>query len=494
MGGAMTEPRDDAQLPGDGSPTPEPPAEEGPAADSHVAAVASIPPAPTIAAAPPRGQSEPLAEMPIAPPPEGAGEADAPAEALAALAHAPLQSLPSPSASVLGRLRPSAKDPGEQPAGDAREVLDRLRDIATARDQPLIVGLLGFSTSGKTWFLERLKWDLRGSHTINPSWFDRERAYGKRIVGTRGVSLHRFVARRGDGLDRLAGDGAFSFYVVDLEGELFRLAVEAHFASPEMADLLKIVSLCNAHLFVLPAAEYLFADELHDRGELIPGLPSEEALGAILERSGMPAEEREAWRREANEARYTDISVLHESVSELATLIAYVETVGGAETALQNGLTRDTLMDFEQRHGGKSPKPAALVLTMADTLARVIEASPTVDARLKEGGGVSFDEDPIPLVMHFRPEILYRMASSFRWWMVDFVTAWSGHAGGDEPDTRCDQYGMLETVEWFRQVRREAARPNWLAPMSTLTAIRLRSLLDGAFGRQWRRRVLRRRT
>lgn len=386
---------------------------------------------------------------------------------------------------------PEAGRPQPQPAtapGDIGAVLEELRALNKAKPRPLVIGLIGFSTTGKTWFLERLKLELDHSHTIRPNWWDRVSERGSKIQGTRGVSLHRFVFQQPH--KRGASAGGFSFYVLDIEGELYREAVRGHFSNSESADLLETIILCSGYLFILPAAEYLFDDELHERGALIPGLPSEEVLQRAFEMNNIrdPGAIARA-RREMSERRHIQMKVLHNSVTELATLIAYVEKAGDAQTALRQGLSDQKLLDFMEKRGGLCAKPAALVLTMADNMEPVIAASSKVDGRLRAGGGTSYDQDPLVTTMYFKPKILDRLARSFRWWKVEFATAWEGHRGGDEPDTKSAQFGLLEIIEWFWTARRDARPAWWKRRVGTSAAIRLRALLEPGFGRAWRENV-----
>jgi hypothetical protein len=374
---------------------------------------------------------------------------------------------PAPAADAFAdRPRPALADPAQAKTDNAA-VLERLKEITGRRAAPLVIGLMGFSTTGKTWFLERLKAGFQEDFEIEPppQW-SRSRTVGP----TRhGASLHRFSC---------PGNPKRSFYVVDVPGELYRIEMQSGFTGASV-DMLQVIALCNAYAFVVPAAEYLFMQELFDRGALIDGLPSEAHIAA---RGGFTPEAR----RQINEDRYQYIETMHHTLSRLALAIGYVQACGGVEAALAAGMDAQKLLDFGERNGVRCGKPAALLLTMADRMQPVIDASVTADPRLQTGGSIAFDADPVPIAMRYRPGILKGLARSFRWWKVDFATASDLHEGGEDFDAASDHYGVLDTIDWFRRVRRWSAVPRWALPMDSRRAAWVRGVVNPQFGAAWR--------
>jgi hypothetical protein len=196
-----------------------------------------------------------------------------------------------------------------------------------------------------------------------------------------------------------------------------------------------------------------------------------------------------AARYELNRTRYADVKSMHGCLSDLAAAIAYVDAKGGSEATLEAGPTRAQLRNFAKRRRRPCSRPTALVLTMADRVQRVIDSSESVDPRLKSSGGLEFDIDPTPVAMHFRPDLVHRLSRGFRWWKIDFATAWHGHDGGDRPNTDLAAYGLDGLVSWFAKARREAARELPMAPGGSRSAVFWRSLLKPEFAAAWRRRV-----
>jgi hypothetical protein len=124
------------------------------------------------------------------------------------------------------------------------ETLRRIRESGV-----FTVVLLGFPTAGKTWFLNRLKYELQEGDAY--ACYPRRAPPGD-VENTVQFTAHRFRK------------GAQDFYVIDIPGERFLRAVEGSFLGESNTLMRHVIHTGQAFLTLLPADETLLAERAHD--------------------------------------------------------------------------------------------------------------------------------------------------------------------------------------------------------------------------------------
>jgi hypothetical protein len=124
------------------------------------------------------------------------------------------------------------------------ETLRRIRESGV-----FTVVLLGFPTAGKTWFLNRLKYELQEGDAY--ACYPRRAPPGD-VENTTLFTAHRFRK------------GANDFYVIDIPGERFLRAVEGSFLGESNTLMRHVIYTGQAFLTLLPADETLLSELAHD--------------------------------------------------------------------------------------------------------------------------------------------------------------------------------------------------------------------------------------
>jgi hypothetical protein len=124
------------------------------------------------------------------------------------------------------------------------ETLRRIRESGV-----FTVVLLGFPTAGKTWFLNRLKYELQEGDAY--ACYPRRAPPGD-VENTVQFTAHRFRK------------GANDFYVIDIPGERFLRAVEGSFLGESNTLMRHVIHTGQAFLTLLPADETLLSELAHD--------------------------------------------------------------------------------------------------------------------------------------------------------------------------------------------------------------------------------------
>jgi hypothetical protein len=148
-----------------------------------------------------------------------------------------------------------AVDPDEAPAPEedvpssGEITFERLAELRLSKQ--MVIGILGFPTAGKTWFLNRLKhnWVFERGFKATPPPADSGAEVGRTDI----VTEHTF-SRPGGG-----------FHVIDLPGERFETAAETNFQSDPL--VLAVIDACGALAILLPADEALFSGHAAARFE-----------------------------------------------------------------------------------------------------------------------------------------------------------------------------------------------------------------------------------
>lgn len=360
-------------------------------------------------------------------------------------------------AAVLERFNRTLAEAG--PAGAAPRVVEP--EMSAERIQELIdknanvVGLLGFPGAGKTWFLNRLKFELFTSRDDRHEAIPPHAAQWDNVGRTNGVSEHFFRSTR--------HDAPSSFYVIDIPGERFISLAEGRFLGRER-ELLALKA-CKALIIVVPADEVLLG----------------ERASALFSRPGgndAPSEqERQARALAADNPRLERFTAHIAQLNVVLSLLSHGVEVGKIAAMTSEDLIRHLDSDAYK----PSSKPVFVALSKAD----VIEAQAVASQAEGDAGSVldllyrdapadiealqEFDRDPEEIVDRYRPA-LASAVGAFRWSKFDFVTAFRGHGDGGAAGTVVDYTlgrrgvaAVLRWMEWARASDTDLTEADWRA-------------------------------
>jgi hypothetical protein len=350
----------------------------------------------------------------------------------------------------------------------------------------MVIGLLGFPTAGKTWFLNRLKdnWEQPGN-TAGPP----KAPSNSRVGATQDVAEHVFLKPGG------------GFYILDLPGERFEAAAKTSFRNDPI--LLAAINACGALAVILPADEALFsgraASRFEGQGAGVPAgeTPLEELVAAA--KATLAEAEKELTRvrrrvkadaseaniaaletalaaRDAAKAGYRELasrlmndkgSGLAQAHQRLEDFIGGLGRVSGLLSLQASGDPGRTFgSDEVDRHVMSDafrpfPKPICIALSKADCILdeKGLAAELTADAAVDRAWRDGFDRDPLATIHHFRPTLARQFDRWFRWTKFDFLTAFGGHRGGELINYDLKSYGVNGIVEWMDWIARHDALP-----------------------------------
>lgn len=401
--------------------------------------------------------------------------------------------------------RPADGQPPPRPGGQGaagqsqRRREDLIRTVAdldkVRKDNLFVMGLLGFPTGGKTWFLNRLKHTYvqapdrrkrlraRPHCTLTPGAVPR----GTTVRRSNEISRHRFTfpSREKD-----------SFNLLDIPGEKFAAAALDNFVgvTPHLLETLK---LCDAIIVVLPADELLFAQHIAEDWRrkvwraVLDGRPPEDSplpptddfspwdlqakLDAALERQKRaPKAERPAMQdqidqlqEEVKDRREWHLALAANQIED------FVENLGlmaGVLHLLKRGKSADEIADMEGseimgqvgRDGyRKHEVPLFLAISKMDM---VIDPDPWLRRKLDKLGvderrRQHLDRDPLDLMGKWCPGLERQAFGGFAHCRIDCVTAFEGHSGNPDIAYSSESYGVEAVVDWIQWARAFAKKP-----------------------------------
>ena len=386
---------------------------------------------------------------------------------------------------------------------DHAEVIEdeaRLRELK--QEGLFVIGLLGFPTGGKTWFLNRLKHSYhqppQGSpQSRRPACVPSPSAApdNSRVGRTNDILLHHFAVPTDDSL---------SFHLLDVPGERFQNAAAKNFVG--VADMtLATLGACDAIIIVLPADEVLFSSDIADRdrcsidrahrsGGIDPaagrlGLPPaddqsptdietllmqaraqyrrlkkgapKDRLKAEIERLEGDLGDRREWRLAEAANNVEDFA------NNVGLFAAVLHLRESGMTAQELGaLPTAAAIMLEARKIGyrKRAQPVFIALSKMDAvispeswLARKLDRIEVGEAQRE-----LLDVDPPMLLARRCAGISHHAPEAFEWCKVDAVTAFGGHTGGDNIHYGCEAYGVSSIIEWIHWARSVAKGGPWV--------------------------------
>ena len=339
-------------------------------------------------------------------------------------------------------------------------VLQRLID-----EKRTVISLLGFRGAGKTWFMNRLKYQLFTSDDGFDCLPEHE-GQGEAVERTAAISTHFFEPKHRSGDEK-------PFYVVDMPGERF-LGITRGELGNRTRELLTLKA-SRALMIVLPADEVLLGQKaraLYPRSR--PTAETEIDFGIETgpdrTRKGRPRRttpQRLAEIMAANEVRLERFTA---SMSKLRARLSLLE--GGAAPEAVARMSDDDLAAHLDSQAYRAPtKPVFVALSKADILEqqiREIAAKPAssttpvnvMDLLVQSPADLDamreFDADPLDTIRRFRPTLASAF-SSFPWCKFDFVTAFRGHGGTGVDATTVDytlgRRGISAVIRWMEWAR-----------------------------------------
>ncbi len=414
-----------------------------------------------------------------------------------ALAHAPLE--PEPAAAEAPDAAVEPPEPQIAPAPVVVEINTSAQLDAIKNEGLFMMGLLGFPTGGKTWFLNRLKYTYQRPPP-NSRLKQRKPCVptppaarnGSVVPRTNDILRHQFI---------VSGRPDDSFNLLDVPGERFRTAASSNFVG--VTDLtLAALRVSDAIVIVLPADEILFAERIASRdrrrvlralqdgrndpaaakvglppddnlsaddiqAQLIEALaaqrkakgPARERLKREIERLRGDVEDRREWRL-AEAAN--DVEDFIDNIGLLAGVLSLLESgVSAEQVAAMSG---PEIMGRVGREGFlKRRAPVFLAISKMDS---VLNPDPFLERKLDEIGigpaeRARLDADPLGTLKIHCPGLEHHAFAAFEWCKVDCITAFEGHLGGDTIDYDCPAYGVEAVVEWIRWAKAFAKGPPW---------------------------------
>jgi hypothetical protein len=328
-----------------------------------------------------------------------------------------------------------------------------LETISSFDENEAIVTVIGFSASGKTFFVNRLRHDLAGA-------WKRKPAPAEEIpVSPEGIELTWFLPAGGK---PLTGRN-LSYLLLDCAGESFQNAFRSQGRSDELKGqsvraYLAALAFASAFILVIRTEDLLAfsAPDLKDEPEDV-------------------REEKRFIRKMV--ADFDDI--IHAIVIAKNRLAKQ-----GAEEFLRQGISRE---EFKAafRSQERCAQPLYVGLSLADRL------------RFR---GDEYDADPFLFALRHAPTLFKTIHRSFDHYRFDYLTAFHGHdeaameesnpkAASWRPHYSQPSYGAVEGFEWIHGLVRSSRgrwAPAWLSSdVPTRQSVELRRRIDPVFRQAW---------
>jgi hypothetical protein len=345
----------------------------------------------------------------------------------------------------------SAQSSTENAEQKSERYISQIRRL-TRDDQktrPRVIVMFGDSTSGKTFFIERAKYDRLGYANIRPQGQRSEP-----IKGTEGIETHTF-ANRGD-----------IMIFVDVEGDRFSAAMRFNF-EVAFRPYLEAIAHADGLIFLLPATRTLVPDSYaRDNPAIVAAKDDAEKLENLL-------------------SSVTSIAAFQRFIA--ARRIMQTSSRERTEQSTQAAVDAYLNLSEEERvealrSEARSDKPALLLLSKGDVYGEFVGRD---DYDADPWGSLATAETPAARIL------VKAFQDSFARFRVDFVTACEGHVEFPDPrnrdvrdtifdPTRTD-YGVVSSLKWMKQeIDRSRSILRRLAP-GVSVGIGLRKALDRNF-------------
>ncbi|HEX3918982.1 MAG TPA: hypothetical protein VHW60_16715 [Caulobacteraceae bacterium] len=432
---------------------------------------------------PPLLQEAPSPGPPALPAPEPVAQPEpAVPEPIEAAAPAPAAEAEAPPRSRLNLWATEVHEPDEQ------ELEITAEDIAKVKaDKWFTIGLVGFPTAGKTWFLNRVKERYSSglaAYTVAPPKVPQL----DQVKGSTVITLHSFALPQHVG-KRREGRGLRSFAVLDIPGEAMARAVDRLGSRYDIAlgadIVLEAFNACDALIIMMPVDELLFSHELADR-EKVAWLRAN-GSGVLLELDGerqAATVELEALDKKARPGRAlskVDAARRETLVADIAAKNAEWREWMTAQSAVNVDKFCDNLGKFANvihllqssnaldiadiriseiiRGVAKQTEATTTPVLFALSKMDALSSLPSDYAARLEAKGIDEDalsrvgDKPGRSVQELAPGVAKHLTQHFKWLKFECVTAFAGQKQGDlRIDYERNHYGVDAIIEWINRI------------------------------------------
>jgi hypothetical protein len=336
-----------------------------------------------------------------------------------------------------------------------------LETISSFDENEAIVTVIGFSESGKTFFVNRLRNDLAGS------WKRKPPPAEAIPVSPQGIELSWFLPM--DGKPQAGRN--LCYLLLDCAGESFQQALRSQGSSEELKGqsvraYLSALAFASAFILVI-RAEDLLAFSTSDQTNASQG---------------------EIEHKRFIRNMLSDFDAIIHAILIAKKRLAKQE----AKEFLRQGISRDELQ-AAFKSSDRCHQPIYIALSLADHLEAL--------------QGETYDGDPFLFALEKAPVLFKTIHRSFDNYRFDFLTAFHGHPDREDlddtaewmeqnirPDYHRKCYGAVEAFDWIHALVREQRsgrrRPQrlLLGDVTTRSVVELRRKLDPAFRKAWGKR------
>lgn len=365
-------------------------------------------------------------------------------------------------------------------------------DLERVQNKQLVAILFfGFRTAGKTWLLERMKYELfygdEDSIACEPPFKPIEDEKGKDLPGSSKIEFHRVLAP------------PRPYVLIDIPGEIAEELMEGKIG--ELRMLLAAMKYASAMIVALPSDTLFF-------GEWLPGSDAEllaplrpRGRKAKAAKSRMPAGLRERLTKWAQDLRVQNarLEQFATGLHRAASIVSYLHQQGvdPADKARFDNVKLAEVVDFmadpsRTPIGGRDGLdcPTFFALTKADRVLGPLVDHDTDAVIQQHNKGIRESPEgqifrsiapqlgltdeaahallahPWEIVRATRQTLHRQLISAFPLGKFDYVTAFYGHEEGSTTITR-DHYkrhpqkGVYEVLQWISEAQRLGGRKPW---------------------------------
>lgn len=322
---------------------------------------------------------------------------------------------------------------------------DYLETLSAYDRKQAIVTVIGFSGSGKTFWVNRLRDELP-----NRFWRSSEPAAEEILKSPAGIELTRFVPPASE------GRSSRPYLMVDCAGESFVQAMETQDSTRRLEgasvrSYLVALAFASAYVLVIRA----------------------EDLFAFREESTLEATQTSRKLRSVVNGFYRTIGAMVVARERLARQ--------KAAEFLRQGISREELDKIFERSHLRCSQPIYVALAQADKLVETL-------------GGEGLEADPFLFALRRGRKLFNAIHQSFDHYRFDFLSAFYGHDGSTKPNYGDEHYGAVDAFEWIhRHVRPHGSRLSFpwryaKGEVPTRHVVGLRRKLDPVFRQVWEER------
>ena len=314
---------------------------------------------------------------------------------------------------------------------------DHLETITEYGRQTRIISILGYSASGKTFLVNRLRAELPLR-----LWKRSPPPAGEIPISPQGLELTQLVPR--------STKRHPDYLLVDTSGESFLMGLQASAEEGRIGGLvarsyLAAVALASAYILLISAEDLISYKQ--------EGTSSDRWLGRLLN-------------------DFDDI------ISVIAVAKERLQTQSPAEF-LTKGISRLELHQAFKRVL-RCPQPICVLFSKADRISQWDQQG-------------LYDEDPCTFALRFAPTLFRTIHNTFDYYRFDFLSSFYGHEGSFRPDYSSPHYGAVSNFLWINSLLKPrrpgvgAVQKIFDGNLPTRFAMKWRRRLDPGFRDLWAR-------